>query len=69
MKIIFKVKDMHCAGCVMKLESIEDEIVGVKRITASLYKQQMEVEFDDAQIGLDKIIQAAKKKGYEINPI
>jgi len=58
-KKIFRVPSMHCTACVMRLEGIEDELVGITRITASYRKQQMEVEFDEAQI-----IAAAKGHGY-----
>jgi copper chaperone CopZ len=49
----------------MKLESIEDELVGIKEINASYHKQQMTVEFDETVVSEDQIIAAAKKKGYQ----
>ena len=64
-KKIFSVPDMHCSNCSMKLESIEDEMAGIKEINASYHKQQMVVEFDETQVSEDEIIFAAKKKGYQ----
>ena len=64
-KKTFNVPDMHCTNCSMKLESIEDELAGIKEINASYHKQQMTVEFDDAIVNEDQIIAAAKKRGYE----
>jgi copper chaperone CopZ len=64
-KKTFNVPDMHCTNCSMKLESIEDELAGIKEINASYYKQQMTVEFDETIVSEDQIIAAAKKKGYE----
>ena len=64
-KKTFSVPDMHCTNCSMKLESIEDELVGIKEINASYHKQQMTVEFDETVVSEDQIIAAAKKKGYQ----
>ena len=64
-KQTFNVPDMHCSNCSMKLESIEDELAGVKEINASYHKQQMIVEYDEARITVEQIIAAAKKKGYQ----
>ncbi len=64
-KKTFNVPDMHCTNCSMKLESIEDELPGIKEINASYHKQQMIVEFDETIISEDQIIAAAKKKGYQ----
>lgn len=67
-KKTFNVPDMHCTNCSMKLESIEDELAGIKEIHASYHKQQMVVEYDETQVGEDEIIAAAKKKGYVAIP-
>ena len=48
----------------MKLESIEDELAGIKQITASYHKQQMIVEYDEMQITEAEILVAVIKKGY-----
>ena len=64
MIITFSVPDMHCSNCSMKLESIEDELDGIREINASYHKQQMTVEFDDTRVSLDQILAAVKKKGY-----
>jgi copper chaperone CopZ len=66
MKILFNVKNMHCGNCAMNLESLEDELLGITRISASYHKQQLKVEFDERQLKLNEIIQAAKKKGYDL---
>jgi copper chaperone CopZ len=65
MKQVFRVPDMHCSACVMRLEGIEDELPGVKRVTASYRKQQMEVEFDEKLVNLDQIVAAVQQHGYQ----
>ena len=64
-KKTFNVPDMHCTNCSMKLESLEDELAGIKEINASYHKQQMTVEYDEAQLTVEQIIAAAKQKGYQ----
>jgi copper chaperone CopZ len=64
MKVIFKVEDMHCSACAMTLEGLEDDLPGVQRVCASYHKQQMEVEFDPAQVSQEQIVRAAAELGY-----
>ena len=64
MKKTFHVPDMNCPNCAMHLECLEDELPGIKRITASYKKQSMEVEFDETKVSVEQIIAAANAKGY-----
>ena len=64
-KKIFRVADMHCPACVIRLESIEDLLPGIIQVTASYRKQQMEVEYDEGLVDEAQIIAAVKKQGYE----
>jgi len=68
MKKTFNVPDMTCPNCAMHLEGLEDEIPGVKRITASYRKLNMEVEFDETMLTVEQIILAANKIGYHPEP-
>ena len=63
-KKIFKVEDMTCANCAMKLEALEDTLDGVKEINASYHKLEMVIEYDESKLTDDQIINAVKKKGY-----
>ncbi|MBI5352953.1 MAG: heavy-metal-associated domain-containing protein [Chloroflexi bacterium] len=63
-KKTFKIPDMTCSNCAMKLESLEDTLDGVKEINASYHKQNMVIEFDDSKLTEEQIIAAVKKKGY-----
>lgn len=69
MKTIFRVNDMHCPNCAMHLEGLEDELIGVKRISASYKKQVMEVEFDESKLSVEQIISAAQAIGYHPEPL
>jgi copper chaperone len=63
-KVIFRVTDMNCSNCAMRLQTLEDDLPGVKQIDASYQKQQMVAIFDDAVVTETEIIEAAKKLGY-----
>ncbi len=63
-KSTFRVEDMHCANCAMKLESLEDLLDGVKEINASYHKLEMVIEYDESRLTEAQIIAAVKKKGY-----
>ncbi len=64
-KKTFKVPDMSCSNCAMKLESLEDSLEGVREINASYHKLQMTVEYDESKLTDEQIIAAVKKKGYQ----
>ena len=65
-KQTFSVPDMHCSNCAMRIESLEDELPGIKNIAASYRKGQVSVEFDEKLISADAIIAAVGKKGYTV---
>ena len=64
-KKTFRVPDMSCTNCAMKLESLEDILDGVKEINASYHRLQMTVEYDESKLTDEQIIAAVKKKGYQ----
>ena len=65
-KKTFHIPDMHCSACVMKLESLEDDLPGVRKVEASYQKQRLLVEFDDNKVGIEDIQRAVEKLGYSI---
>jgi copper chaperone CopZ len=67
-KKTFKIPDMSCSNCAMKLESLEDTLDGVKEINASYHKLQMTIEYDESKLTDEQIIAAVKKKGYQALP-
>lgn len=63
-KKTFKIPDMTCSACAMKLESLEDTLDGVKEINASYHRLEMVIEYDESKLTDEQIIAAVKKKGY-----
>lgn len=64
-KKTFRVPDMSCTNCAMKLESLEDTLDGVKEINASYHKLEMVIVYDETKLSDEQIIAAVKKKGYQ----
>ncbi len=68
-KKTFKIPDMTCANCAMKLESLEDTLDGVKEVNASYHKLQMVIEYDESKLNEQQIVAAVNKKGYQALPL
>ena len=67
-KKTFKVPDMSCSNCAMKLESLEDTLDGVKEVNASYHRLEMVIVYDETKLTDEQIIAAVKKKGYQAVP-
>ena len=65
-KKTFKVTDMHCSNCAMKIEGLEDDLPGVKSVSASYQKGQVVVEYDEQRLDEAALIAAIKKQGYTV---
>ena len=68
-KKTFRVEGMHCSNCQMEVEAIEDDLPGIKQVSASYQKGQMVVEFDESRVSAAQIIAAVEKRGYQAFPI
>ncbi|MCC7118072.1 MAG: heavy-metal-associated domain-containing protein [Anaerolineales bacterium] len=64
LKQTFKVLDMTCSNCALKLETLEDTLAGVQRIDASYHKLEMTIEYDETQLSVQEIIAAVQRSGY-----
>jgi copper chaperone CopZ len=67
-KKTFRIPDMTCSNCAMKLESLEDSLNGVKEINASYHRLEMVIEYDESKLTEEQIITAVKKIGYQAMP-
>jgi len=65
-KKTFRIPDMHCSACVMKLEGLEDDLPGVKMVEASYQKQSLQIEYDDNQVSEAEIRKAIQQLGYSV---
>ncbi|MCX6036558.1 MAG: heavy-metal-associated domain-containing protein [Chloroflexi bacterium] len=67
-KKTYRVEGMHCPNCAMNVESIEDDLSGIKQVSASYQKGWMVVEFDEAKVSEAQILAALEKRGYQAFP-
>jgi copper chaperone CopZ len=67
-KKTFRVEGMHCSNCPMEVEAIEDDLPGIKQVSASYQKGNMVVEFDETKVSEAQIIAAVAKRGYQAFP-
>jgi copper chaperone CopZ len=69
MKVILKLKDMHCTSCSVLIDTVLEEIPGVASAKTSYTDQKTVVEFDESLVQVDKLIEAIKKEGYSASSI
>jgi copper chaperone CopZ len=68
-KHTFRVINMECPNCAMRLERLEDRLAGVRQINASYRKMEMIVEFDEYLLTDQQIVKAAEEEGFEAVPV
>ena len=68
-KKTFRVEDMHCANCAITIEAIEDDLPGIRQVSASYHKLLVIVEYDETKVTEIQIIKAVQEKGYIARPI
>lgn len=65
-KKTFRIPDMHCSACVMKLEGLEDDLPGVLMVEGSYQRQTLVVEFDDSKVNEGEIRKTIQELGYTV---
>jgi copper chaperone CopZ len=68
-KKTYHVPDIGCSMCAISLEALEDDLPGVKRVSASYRRQRLEVEFDETQVSEAQVIEAIEAQGYTVTPL
>lgn len=68
MKQVFKVDDMHCANCAMRIEEIEDELPGIRKVAASYARMELRIDYDESRVTEAELIDAVRSKGYTATP-
>jgi Cu+-exporting ATPase len=65
-KITLQLKGMHCTTCSVLIDTVLEELPGVKTSKTSYADQKVEVEFDPAKVDTNQLIQVIKSEGYEV---
>jgi len=60
---------MHCASCVVKVESSLKKVPGVARAAVNLATEEAAIEYDPGASTLDDLYQAIEAAGYEPRPV
>jgi copper chaperone CopZ len=61
----FRIRGMTCPNCAMNIERLEDDLPGIRSVTASYLKGSMEVEFDERRVSEEEILAAVARLGYQ----
>jgi len=67
-RLIVDIPDMHCAGCVRRIESALDGVEGVTDIKANPASRQAHVDLDGSTAAFQRLDDTLKKAGYPIRP-
>ena len=64
--VTYKIPDMHCTNCVMKLEELEDDLPGVISAQASYHNQTLKISYDEKILDEPALCDAIQEMGYTI---
>lgn len=64
-KVVYNVTGMTCSSCVAQVENSVKKLDGVKDVAVSLLTNSMIVEYDEALVNNNKIIDMVVDAGYE----
>jgi len=65
----YRIPDMHCSHCVMRIESLEDSLPGIMWVTASYRKGLVQVEYDEQVLTEEAVQNAIQAQGYTVLPV
>jgi copper chaperone CopZ len=68
-KKVYRVEGMLCSNCAMSVEGIEDDLPGIRQVSASYQKANMSVEFEEQLVSEEQILSALVKRGYRAYPV
>jgi copper chaperone len=60
------VPTISCGHCKSSIEGAVGELAGIHRVEVAIEDKQVDVEFDEATIDLDTIVQAIEDQGYDV---
>lgn len=63
--ITLKLTGMHCTSCSILIDTVLEELPGVRSAKTSYVNQKVEVEFDESQVKIPQLLSTIKSEGYE----
>lgn len=64
-RVTLKLNGMHCTTCSVLIDTVLEELDGVKSSRTSYAEATVEVEFDASKVDVSQFISAIKSEGYE----
>ena len=65
-KVTLNVEGMSCGHCVKAVENSVGELNGVSSVRVDLEGKKVDVEFNGADVTLDKIKETIDNQGYDV---
>jgi copper chaperone len=62
----FSVPDIHCGGCASSIEGAVGQLDGVEEVKVKLDDHTVDVNFDEATLPVDSIVDAIEGQGYVV---
>jgi copper chaperone len=62
----FSVPDIHCGGCAASIEGAVGKLDGVAEVKVTLDDHTVDVNFDEAALPVDSIVDAIESQGYVV---
>ena len=63
---VLKVEGMSCRHCVNSINKAIGELKGVDKVWVDLEKKTVSVDYNQDQVGLDRIREVIEDQGYEV---
>ncbi|MBI2451133.1 MAG: heavy-metal-associated domain-containing protein [Parcubacteria group bacterium] len=63
-KKLFTIEGMHCGACAAGIELILSNTEGIKSVKADYEGKKAEVEYDEAKLSADDVINAIADAGF-----
>jgi len=63
--IIIDIKGMSCNHCKIAVEEELNKLDGIIKANVNLKNNNVEVEFDETKVNMEKLKQAIEEAGYE----
>jgi copper ion binding protein len=60
------VPGISCDHCKMSIEKAVSELPGVDKVEVDISARTVDLDFDEATVGLDQIINVIEEVGYEV---
>lgn len=64
-KLTLTLTGMHCTSCSVLIDTVLEELPGIKRAKTSYAEQFVEVEYDESLVKREQMIAAIREEGYE----